>query len=192
MASLGPQIKSSPFFHGPLAILQWTRLPGLKINDHQLFSPQAFGTEVAYRCFLDLSADNRSDQGHIPGTWDKGYGFRLMERDVYGKQDWGPGILHWLPSNFNHNEKCCMLQLRLNATKKINKYILKSKQLLLIASHLCFSLTLLERENFLQGKVMTTGKGDFLWCLPSWYLSLCLSKGQRENWVVVVHYAKDK
>ena len=88
-----------------------------------------------------------------------------------------------------------MLQLRLNATKKkknIYIYIKKSKQLLLIASPLCFSLTLLEREHFLQGKVMTTGEGDFLWCLPSWYLSLLLSKGQRENWVVVVHYAKDK
>ena len=58
MASLGHQIKSSPFFRGPLAILQWTRLYGLKINDHQLFSPQAFGTEVTYCCFLDLSADN--------------------------------------------------------------------------------------------------------------------------------------
>ena len=30
----------------------------LKINDHQLFFPQAYGTEVNYYPFLDLSADN--------------------------------------------------------------------------------------------------------------------------------------
>ena len=32
----------------------------LKINDHQLFFPQAYGTEVNYSPFLDLSADNLS------------------------------------------------------------------------------------------------------------------------------------
>ena len=38
----------------------------LKINDHQLFFPQAYGTEVNYYPFLDPRADNLSDQGHIP------------------------------------------------------------------------------------------------------------------------------
>ena len=59
---------------------------GLKINDHQLFFPQVYGkliTEVNYCPSLDLSTDNLSDQGHIPGIWDKGYSFRLMEQDVY-------------------------------------------------------------------------------------------------------------
>ena len=119
MASLGPQIKLPPFFMPPghFAVHQ---MHGLKINDQQLFSPQAFGTEVNYCPFLDQSADNWSDQGHIPGTWDKGYGFRLMERDVDGKQDWGPGILHWLPGNFNHNERSRMLQLKTQCNQ-VNK-----------------------------------------------------------------------
>ena len=39
---------------------------GLKTEDHQLFSPQAYGREVNYYHFLDLSADNLTDQGHIP------------------------------------------------------------------------------------------------------------------------------
>ena len=38
----------------------------LKINDHQLFFPQAYGTEVNYYPFLDLNADNLSDKGHVP------------------------------------------------------------------------------------------------------------------------------
>ena len=41
-----------------------------------------------------------SDQGHIPEIWDKGYSFRLMERDVYWKQHRGLRVLHWLLSNF--------------------------------------------------------------------------------------------
>ena len=41
---------------------------GLKTNDHQLFFPQAYGTEVNYYSFLHLSADNLSDQGHTPLT----------------------------------------------------------------------------------------------------------------------------
>ena len=45
---------------------------GFKINAHQLFFSQAYGTEVNYCTSLDLSADNLSDQGHIPGIQDKG------------------------------------------------------------------------------------------------------------------------
>ena len=52
---------------------------GFKINDHQLFFPQAYETEANYCPSLDLSADNLSDQGHIPGILDKGYSFSLME-----------------------------------------------------------------------------------------------------------------
>ena len=62
---------------------------------------QAYGTEVNYCPSLDLSADNLSDQGHISGTWDKGYSFRLMEHDIYWKQDQGLRVLHSLPSNFS-------------------------------------------------------------------------------------------
>ena len=58
-----------PFYSGPDV--------GLKFNDHQLFFSQAYGTEVNYYPFLDLRADNLSDQGHIPGIQDKGYSFRL-------------------------------------------------------------------------------------------------------------------
>ena len=68
--------------------------------DHQLFFPQAYGTGVNYWPFLDLSADNLSDKGHILGIWDKRYSFRLMGRDVYWKQDRGLKVLPWLPSNF--------------------------------------------------------------------------------------------
>ena len=39
---------------------------GLKISDHQLFFPQAYGTEVNYYPFQDLSAVDLSDHGHIP------------------------------------------------------------------------------------------------------------------------------
>ena len=56
---------------------------GFKINDHQLFFPQAYETEANYCPSLELSADNLSDQGHIPGIRDIGYSFRLMEQDVY-------------------------------------------------------------------------------------------------------------
>ena len=51
----------------------------LKINDHQLFFPQAYVIEVNYCLSLDLRADNLSDQRHISGIRDKGYSFRLME-----------------------------------------------------------------------------------------------------------------
>ena len=49
---------------------------------------------------MDLSADNLSHQGHIPRIWDKGYCFRLMEKDVYWKQDRGIRVLHWWSNNF--------------------------------------------------------------------------------------------
>ena len=68
--------------------------------DHQLFFPQAYGTDVNYCPFLDLSADNLSDQGHISGIRDKRYSFRLMGWDVYWKEDLGLRVLPWLPSNF--------------------------------------------------------------------------------------------
>ena len=56
----------------------------LKINDHQLFFSQAYGTEVNYYPFLDLSANNLSDEGHIPLRVNNlGQSFRLMEWDVY-------------------------------------------------------------------------------------------------------------
>ena len=42
-----------------------------KLNDHQLFFPQAYGTEANYSPSLDLSADNLSNQGHISGIWAK-------------------------------------------------------------------------------------------------------------------------
>ena len=68
--------------------------------DHQFFFPQAYGTDVNYCPFLDLSADNLSDQGHISGIRDKRYSFRLMGQDVYWKEDRGLRVLPWLPSNF--------------------------------------------------------------------------------------------
>ena len=87
--------------------LTMDKMCGLKINDHQLFFPQAYGSEVNYCPSLDLSVDYLSDQSHIAGIWDKAYSFRLMERDVenksYWKQDWDLRVLHWLPSNFYLN-----------------------------------------------------------------------------------------
>ena len=50
---------------------------GFKINDHQLFFPQAYGIEANYCPSLDLSADNLSDQRHIPGIQDNGVGCLL-------------------------------------------------------------------------------------------------------------------
>ena len=82
MASPDPQIKSPPFSLPP-GHVSVDQKYGLKINDHQLFFPRAYGTEVNYCPSLDLSADNLADQGHIPGIQDIGYSFRLMEQDVY-------------------------------------------------------------------------------------------------------------
>ena len=54
MVSLDPRIKSSAFFMLPG---QFTvdQMYELKINDHQLFFPQAYGTEVNYCPSLNLS-----------------------------------------------------------------------------------------------------------------------------------------
>ena len=82
MASFDPWITLTPFFMLP-SHFTMDQMYELKINDHQLFFPRAHGTEVNYCPSLDLSADNLSDQGHISGIQDKGYSFRLMERDVY-------------------------------------------------------------------------------------------------------------
>ena len=75
MSSFDPQIVS---FHGhchhPMTFFMtrvhftMDQMYSLKINDHQLFFPQAYGTEVNYYSFLHLSADNLSDQGHTPLT----------------------------------------------------------------------------------------------------------------------------
>ena len=78
MAFLDPWIKSPPFFMPP-GHYTMDQMYGLKINDHQLFFPQAHGTEVNYCPSLDMSANYLSDQGHTPGIWDKGYTFRLIE-----------------------------------------------------------------------------------------------------------------
>ena len=66
----------------PLGSFTIDQVCGLKINDHQLFFPQTYGTEANYCPTLDLSADNLSDQGCIPRIQNKGYSFRLMGRDV--------------------------------------------------------------------------------------------------------------
>ena len=85
MASLDPWIKLSSSFRPP-GCFTMDQMYGLKINDHQLFCPQAYGTEVNYYSFLDLSADNLSNQGHVPRIWNKGYSFRLMEWDFIENQ----------------------------------------------------------------------------------------------------------
>ena len=102
MASLDPWIKSPHFFMPPGHFTK-DQIYRLKINDHQLFFSQAHGTEVNYCPSLDLSADNLSDQRHISGIQDKGYNFRLSERDVYWKHHLGLRVLHWLPRNFYLN-----------------------------------------------------------------------------------------
>ena len=82
MASLDPWIKLTPFSLLP-SHFTMDQMYGIKINVHQLFFTQAYGTEVNYCPSLDLSAANLSGQGHVSGIQDKGYSFRLMERDVY-------------------------------------------------------------------------------------------------------------
>ena len=91
VASLDLWIKSPsffhalwPFFHGPNV---W-----FKINDHQLFFPQAYGTEL-------ITA--------LPSVWvliiyqteDTFQEFRTMEQNVYWKHDQSLRVIHWLPSN---------------------------------------------------------------------------------------------
>ena len=82
MASLDPWIKLTPFSLLP-SHFTMDQMYGIKINVHQLFFTQAYGTAVTYCPSLDLSAANLSGQGHVSGIQDKGYSFRLMERDVY-------------------------------------------------------------------------------------------------------------
>ena len=91
MASLDPQIKSPPFFMPP-GHFTLDQMYGLKINDHQLFFPQAHGTEVNYCPSLDLSAENLSDQGHMPVSQDNGGECLLKTRPRYQSTT--------LPSNF--------------------------------------------------------------------------------------------
>ena len=45
MASLDPWIKSPPFFI-PSGNFPMDQMYGFKTNDHQLFFPQAYGSEV--------------------------------------------------------------------------------------------------------------------------------------------------
>ena len=68
MASLDPQIKSSPFFMLPG---QFTvdQMSELKINDHQLFFSQAHGTEVNYCPSLDLSVVIYQTKELTLGQW---------------------------------------------------------------------------------------------------------------------------
>ena len=68
MASLDPQIKSSPFFMlpGQFAVDQMYEL---KINDHQLFFPQAYGIEVNYCPSLDLSVIIYQTKELTLGQW---------------------------------------------------------------------------------------------------------------------------
>ena len=85
MASFDPWIKLTPFFMLP-SHFTMDQMYGLKINDHQLFLLQAYGTEVNYYPFLDLSADNLSGQAYISlrvRNSGKGCSFRLMEWDVF-------------------------------------------------------------------------------------------------------------
>ena len=72
MASLNPT--KSPHFLMSSGHFRMDQIYGLNINNHQgffcvvvCFPPQAYGTEVNYCPSLDLSADNLSDQVHIPG-----------------------------------------------------------------------------------------------------------------------------
>ena len=60
MAFLDPWIKSPPFFM-PSGHFMMDQMYGLKMNDHQLFFPQASGTEFNYCPSLDLNADDFSD-----------------------------------------------------------------------------------------------------------------------------------
>ena len=84
MAFLDLRIKSPPFFMSPGHFTK-DQMYGLKINHPQLFFLQAYERKVNYCPSLDLSADNLSAQGHIPGIQDKGYSFRLMKMFVENK-----------------------------------------------------------------------------------------------------------
>ena len=82
MTSLDPWIKSPPFFTAP-GHCTMDQMCGFKINDHQLFFPQAHGTEVNYCPYLDLSAEKLSDQGHILVSQDNGGECLLKTRPRY-------------------------------------------------------------------------------------------------------------
>ena len=96
MAFLDPWIKSPPFFMPP-GHFTMDQIYGFKINDHQLFFPQAYGIEANYCPSLDLSADNLSDQRHIPGILDKGYQFSSVQSLSMNRSTPGLPVHHQLP-----------------------------------------------------------------------------------------------
>ena len=69
---------------------------GLKMNDHQLFFPQALEQNL-------ITAPPWIGMQIIFQTKDIFQELRTMEQDVYWKQDWDLRVLHWLPSNFYLN-----------------------------------------------------------------------------------------
>ena len=87
---------SSPFFMPP-GHFTMDQIYGFKINDHQLFFPQAYGIEANYCPSLDLSADNLSDQRHIPGILDKGYQFSSVQSLSMNRSTPGLPVHHQLP-----------------------------------------------------------------------------------------------
>ena len=72
MASLDSWIKSPPFFM-PSDHFTMDQTYGFKINDHQLFFPQAYGKEVNYWIWVLI----------IYQTKDTFQEFRTMEQDAY-------------------------------------------------------------------------------------------------------------
>ena len=60
MTSFDPWIELLLFFM-PSVHFTVGQMHGLKINDHQLFFPQVYGTEFNCCSSLDLSADNFSE-----------------------------------------------------------------------------------------------------------------------------------
>ena len=68
LASFPPQIKS-PLFSVPPGHVSVDQKYGLKINDHQLFFPQAYGTEVNYCPSLDLSVTIYQTKELTLGQW---------------------------------------------------------------------------------------------------------------------------
>ena len=78
MMSLDPQIESPPFFM-PSGHFTMDQMYEFKIDDQQLFFPQAYEAEANCCPSLVLSVDNLSDQEHISGIQDKRYSSRLIE-----------------------------------------------------------------------------------------------------------------
>ena len=90
-------------------------------------------TEVNYFPFLDLSVDTLSDQGKIPGIQERGYSFRLMEWDVYWKQDQGLRVLHWqfVCESYTHNFNLSRFQgsiFKAQWGKVVTGYVISSAQ----------------------------------------------------------------